>query len=298
MLPEVERFRKWLRRRNPDATTPIHYTSDLELFFTRLDKPLTQVSVMDIDRFIEHSQTQGHANATINRRLAAIHSLYHFLSVESDSAPRNPVVPKRHMIRQGRRLPRDVEDAVLEKLFAVITLPRDRCMFLLMLRCGLRVGEIRNLSLDDVHLQTTRGTHSVPRLRVRGKNSDERIVYLSAQAQMALKTWLATRPQSKDEALFLNRFNQRFTVTGIQDRLMHYCHLTGTWVTCHQLRHTFGRHLAEARVPVTTIQRLFGHARLRTTELYVHLSDPNVQASYEAAMVEITRRLPLDGGVP
>ena len=45
MLPEVERFGKWLRRRNPDATTPVHYTSDLELFFTWLDKPLTQVSV-------------------------------------------------------------------------------------------------------------------------------------------------------------------------------------------------------------------------------------------------------------
>ena len=294
MLPEVERFGKWLRRRNPDATTPVHYTSDLELFFTWLDKPLTQVSVIDIDRFIEHSQTQGHTNATINRRLAAIHSLYHFLSVESDSAPRNPVIAKRHMIRQGRRLPRDVEDAVLEKLFAVITLPRARCMFLLMLRCGLRVGEIRNLSLDDVHLETNRG--NLPRLRVRGKNSTERIVYLSAQAQVALKTWLAVRPLSKDEALFLNRLNRRFTVTGIQDRLMHYCHLAGTWVTCHQLRHTFGRHLAEARVPVTTIQRLFGHARLRTTELYMHLSDPNVQASYEAAMVEITRRLPLDGG--
>jgi site-specific recombinase XerD len=294
MLPEVERFGKWLRRRNPHASTHIHYTSDLELFFTWLDKTLTQVTVIDIDRFIEHSQTQGHANATINRRLAAIHSLYHFLSFESDAAPRNPVVPKRHMIRQGRRLPRDVEDAVLEKLFAVITLPRDRCMFLLMLRCGLRVGEIRNLSLDDVHLQTSRG--NLPRLRVCGKNSTERIAYLSAQAQAALRTWLAARPQAKDDALFLNRFNQRFTVTGIQDRLASYCHAAGTWVTCHQLRHTFGRHLAEARVPVTTIQRLFGHARLRTTELYVHLSDPDVQASYEAAMAEITRRLPLEGG--
>jgi len=294
MLPEVERFGKWLRRRNPHATTHIHYTSDLELFFTWLDKPLTQVSVTDIDRFIEHSQTQGHANATINRRLAAIRSLYHFLSFESDNAPRNPVIPKRHMIQLGRRLPRDVDDAVLDKLFAVITLPRDRCIFLLMLRCGLRVGEIRNLSLDDVHLETTRG--NLPRLRVCGKNSTERIVYLSAQAQTALRTWLAVRPLSKDDALFLNRFGHRFTVTGIQDRLAEYCHDAGTWVTCHQLRHTFGRHLAEARVPVTTIQRLFGHARLRTTELYVHLSDPDVQASYEAAMAEITRRLPLDGG--
>lgn len=296
MLPEVECFGKWLRRRNPHATTHIHYTSDLELFFAWLNKPLAQVTVSDIDRFVEHSQSLGHANATINRRLAAIHSLYQFLAFESDSAPLNPVRFKRHAIRQGRRLPRDVEDAVLDKLFAVITLPRDRCMFLLMLRCGLRVGEIRNLSLGDAvnGLEATRG--NLPRLRVCGKNSTERIAYLSAQAQAALRTWLGVRPKADDDALFLNRFGHRFTITGIQDRLAHYSHLAGTWVTCHQLRHTFGRHLAEARVPVTTIQRLFGHARLKTTELYIHLSDPEVQASYEAAMVEITRRLALDGG--
>ncbi|MBI5304207.1 MAG: site-specific integrase [Chloroflexi bacterium] len=142
MLPEVERFGKWLRRRNPRASTHIHYTSDLKLFFAWLNKPLTQVSVTDIDRFIEHSQTLGHANATIDRRLAAIHSLYHFLPFEFESAPLNPVLPKRHMIRQGRHLPRDVEDVILDKLFTVVTLPRDRCMFLLMLTCGLRVGEI------------------------------------------------------------------------------------------------------------------------------------------------------------
>jgi integrase/recombinase XerC len=295
MLPEVERFGKWLRRRNPHTTTHIHYTSDLKLFFTWLDKPIAGVTVTDVDRFIEHCQTRGYAHATINRRLAAIHSLYQFLSFEADSAPSNPVRFKRHLIRQGRQLPRDVEDALLDQLFAVITSSRDRAMFFLMLRCGLRVGEVRNLSLDDLMLQPTRG--SLPRLRVDGKNSTERIVYLSAQAHAALQTWLKVRPTGNDAALFLNRFGRRFTVTGIQDRLAHYCHIAGIWVTCHQLRHTLGRHLAEARVPVTTIQRLFGHARLRTTELYIHLSDPEVQASYEAAMIEITRRLPLDGGV-
>ncbi len=138
---------------------------------------------------------------------------------------------------------------MVEKLFAVITPPRDRCMFLLMLRCGLRVGEIRNLSLEDVFLQPVRG--SLPRLRVCGKGSTERIAFLSPQPRAALKTWLAVRPQTIEPALFLNRFGRRFSVTGIQDRLARYCHQAGVWVTCRQLRHTFGRHLAEARVPVT-----------------------------------------------
>lgn len=294
MLPEVERFAKWLRRKNPHATTPIHYLNDLHLFFAWLDKTPAQVRVTDVDRFIEHSQAQGHAIATVNRRLAALRAFFQFLQLESDAAPRNPVLPKRHFIRQGLRLPRDVEDATLQKLFAVITAPRDRAMFVLMLRCGLRVGEVRNLSLKDLYLAPQQGC--LPRLWVHGKNNAQRIVYLSSQAKAVLTAWLTVRPAVTDEAVFLNRFGKRLTVTGIQDRLARYCHAAGLWLTCHQFRHTFGRHLIEAHVPVTTLQRLLGHVRLRTTEVYVHLSDRQVQQDYEAAMVEVTKRLTLPGG--
>ena len=65
-------------------------------------------------------------------------------------------IPKRHFIRQGRRLPRDAEDQDLARLFAVIESRRDRAMFLLMLRCGLRVGEVRNLSMSDLYLYLPR----------------------------------------------------------------------------------------------------------------------------------------------
>src|SRR3972149_9237118 len=149
MLPEIEGFKKWLRRRAPKASTPIHYSSDLALFFPGLGKPPGDVWVQDIDAFIEHSLVQGHPFATINRRLAALRSFYHFLTVEADDAPKNPVLPKRHFIHLGLRLPRDIQDPDLEKLFAVIRGPRDRAMFLLMLRCGLRVGGGRHPSLKD-----------------------------------------------------------------------------------------------------------------------------------------------------
>lgn len=63
------------------------------------------------------------------------------------------------------------------------------------------------------------------------------------------------------------------------------------WVTCHQFRHTFARHLVEAGVPVTTIQRLLGHVRIRTTEVYLHISDTQTQADYQAAMAVLAQRL-------
>jgi site-specific recombinase XerD len=184
-----------------------------------------------------------------------------------------------------------VSDGDLARLFAVIDSLRDRAMFLLMLRCGLRVGEVRNLSMGDLYLYSVSG--NLPRLWLHGKGDKERVVYLSSQAMTALEAWLEIRPNGKEQATFVNRSGKRLTVTGIQLQLAMYCQRAGIWVTCHQLRHTFGRHLVEARVPVTTIQRLLGHARIRTTETYLHISDQQVQADYEAAMEQIMERLSL-----
>jgi site-specific recombinase XerD len=294
MLVEVEQYQQWLRRKFPRTTTLRHYSNDIELFFTWVGKPPAAVTLRDVDAFIEHCLQLGHHSATINRRLAAVRGLYRFWAIESDEAPPNPVVPSRHFIPVGRPLPRDVEDAQLQHFFDAITAPRDRAIFLLMLRCGLRVGEICNLSMSDVYLQAAPG--GLPRLRLHGKGGLERIVYLSAQPLAALKAWLKVRPKVDEPALFLNCFNRRLTVSGIQKRLAYYCHEVGIKIACHQFRHTFGRHLAEARVPVTTIQRLLGHARLRTTEVYIRLSDWQVQSDYQAAMQTVTQRLHVEGG--
>ena len=162
-----------------------------------------------------------------------------------------------------------------------------------MLRCGLRVGEIRSLSMEDLYLYSIPG--SLPRLWLCGKGDRERVVYLSSQAMAALEAWLKVRPTGSDPAVFLNRFGKRLTVTGIQLQLATYCQLAGVWITCHQLRHTFGRHMIEARVPVTTIQKLMGHAHLRTTETYLHISDKQVQADYETAMEQVMEKMSLGG---
>lgn len=286
MFPEIEKFKKHLWRQYPHTSTHRHYASDLRLFFAWADKPPTAITISDMDAYIIHCQEQGHAIATINRRLTALRSFYQFLAAEINNPPPNPVLPRRHFIRQGYHLPRDVTDDMLDRLFAVITTPRDKAIFLLMLRCGLRVGEIRCLSLVDLDLQPPPG--QLPRLWIYGKGGKQRVVYLSPQALTILNDWLAIRPDSSDPAVFLNRNNHRLSVTGIQKRLAKYCHQAGIWLTCHQLRHTFGRHLTEAQVPVTTTQRLLGHAQLRTTQIYTHLSNRQAQAEFDTAMVQIT----------
>jgi site-specific recombinase XerD len=295
MLPEIVRFNKWLRRRSPHATTSVEYTKDLRLFFDWVGKPPNEITLRDVDAYIEHCQTDlGHAIATVNRRLAAIRSFYHFLDVESDDAPPNPVLPKRHLVQKGRHLPRDAQDADIARLFAVIESVRDRAMYLLMLRCGLRVAEVRDLSMGDLYLQPTPG--SLPRLRLRGKNDAQRVVYLSTQALAALQAWLEVRPKVADDAVFLSHFKTRLKVNSIQVALGRYCRKAGVWITCHQLRHTFARHLVEAGMPATTLQQLLGHQRIRTTQLYIHISNRKVQADYEAAMAQVMEQFALEGG--
>ena len=171
----------------------------------------------DVDVFIEHCQDQGHAIATINRRVAALSSFYRYLAMMSDEAPANPVRLGLHFLHQGRQLPRDVEDRKLEHLFAAIDSLRDRAMFLLMLRCGLRVEKVRNLSMNELYLYPVSG--GLPRLWLHGKGDKERVMYLSSQAMTALEIC----PNGSEQAVFVNRSGKHLTVTGIQLQLASYC---------------------------------------------------------------------------
>lgn len=289
MQPEIVRFKFWLQNRYPATTTPKHYFNDITLFFTMIQKPVYQIASPDIDLYIQACLRRKHKSTTINRRLAAIRCFYTFLGIEQEDAPSNPVIPNRHLLPTGRPLPRDARDEEIYQLFSVINQPRDQSIFLMMLRCGLRVSEVCKLSLADLYLYSSLGR--MPRLIVNGKGNIQRVAYLSSQTVCGLLTWLRDRPKVKSQAVYLNKYNQRLTVSGIQDRLAGYCRQVGIWITCHQLRHTFGRHLTEAQVPLTSIQKLMGHAQLRATEVYLHISDLQVQQDYEVAMARLSKRL-------
>jgi site-specific recombinase XerD len=279
MIDEIERFVNWIRRRNPTAHTWRDYQGDLQQFLAVVgEKPAAAVTFHDVDNFVTSQAEQGFRPATVNRRLAAVMSLYTFLADEEPTLV-CPVLPHRHNLRVRRRLPRPVAAEDLERLFTVIEGGRDRAMFLLMLRCGLRIGEVAGLRLRDLYL-----AESPPRLLVRGKNSKERSVYLSAQAEQALRNYLVERPAgATSEFVFLSYQGEGLSTTAIHKRLMRYREAAGLTLTAHQLRHSFANDLVTADVPVTSIQKLLGHAWLVTTQNYVAVNDPQVKADYAAA---------------
>lgn len=282
MLVEIERFVNWLRRRNPDARTWRDYGYDLKQFVAVVgDRPPSSVTFHDVDRFVMSQADRGYKPATINRRLAAIMSLYAFLS-DDDLTLICPVLPHRHSLQEPQRLPRPVQKDALSKFFAVISSPRDRAMFMLMLRCGLRISEVADLQLADLYLDEPR-----PRLVARGKGSKERSVYLSPQAERALHAYLAVRPCTTSNFVFLCYLGDGLSTTAIHKRLIRYRDQAGVYLTAHRLRHTFANDLIGADVPVTSIQKLLGHAWLETTQTYVVANDRQVQADFYAA----TRKL-------
>ncbi len=280
MYPELTQFKNWLKCQYSTSIASVHYTSDLALFFSFVKKPPSVISPQDVSCYIANSQQKGHSHSTINRRLSAIKTFYYFLSITCDSPPACPVL-QRHRLRKSHLLPRDVKDSDVENLFAHIHNPRDKAIFLLMLECGLRVGEVHNLSLDDLHFENP--SHAI----INGKGGRQRIVYLSPPAQDALQCWLTSRPVTKDRAVFISEHGKRLTVSGIQYLLREYCAKANVQVTAHQLRHTFGRRMTEAKLPITSLQSLLGHKHVRTTQIYVHLSNSHLKAEYEKAVLQL-----------
>ncbi len=282
MLAEIEQFVNWVRRRNSEARTWRDYSYDLKQFAALVgDRDPASISHQDIDRFVNRQVSLGFKPATVNRRLAAILALFTFLADE-DPALVCPVIPRRHFLREPQRLPRPVKEDDLLAFFAVIEDARDKAMFILMLRCGLRISEVANLLRSDLFLD-----EPAPRLVVHGKGSRERAVYLSPQAERALRRYLAERPPARSDFVFLSYQLDGLSTTAIHKRLMAYRSQAGVYLTAHRLRHSFANDLLSAGAPVTTIQVLLGHRWLETTQIYVAANDRQVQADYYAACLKL-----------
>jgi len=164
---------------------------------------------------------------------------------------------------------------------------RDRAMFMLMLRCGLRVEEVAQLTVDAVDY----GRRQI--FVSNGKGAKDRVVYVSEDACSALLKYLAKR-SSKAKGLFLVQKGplkgKPLSVRGIQKRIEHYGRKSGLEVSCHQLRHTMATQLLNADADLATIQDLLGHGQITTTQRYCRVANLKVQRDYYKAMEVVLQR--------
>ncbi|MBT8360389.1 MAG: tyrosine-type recombinase/integrase, partial [Deltaproteobacteria bacterium] len=221
---------------------------------------------------------------TINGHLIAIRSFYRYLQEDEQLEIANPVISGLSL-RLPKPLPRFLQDSEVRAFFNVISTPRDLAMFMLMLRCGLRVEEVANLVLGAVD-------HRRNQLMVRsGKGARDRLVYLYDDVTEALADYLQLRPETDEPRIFLVEKGiykgKPLSVRGIQKRAEYYSEKSGVHASCHQLRHKMATDLLNAGADIVTIQYLLGHSRIKTTMRYARLSNQKARMDYYQAMDRI-----------
>lgn len=259
----------------------------LKHFVLWLDVRIEEVTHRKMTEYMDCLLSQRLRPKTINCYLNSVCQYYHYLSEEEGIQLINPV-RKPNIMRLPRGLPKHLRDEQIETLFKNLKGRRDQVMFTLMLRCGLRVEEVSNLSLGDIDLKRKM-------LFIQdGKGAKDRIVYISNDALHALLDYLRVRPSNKVKKVFLVEkgplTGQPISIRGIQKRMEYYARKTKLRISCHHLRHTMATQMLNADADLYTIQDLLGHNSIRTTQRYCRVSNMKVQMDYYKAMEVIMQR--------
>ena len=276
-----------MKRRNCSPNTVKNYLNIIRHFVIWVDVPLEEATHLTISHYIDHLMRKRLAPKTINCHVNCIRQFYHYLREEEGVAIPNPI-RRNHLQKMSKPLPRHLRDEQVETFFHTIKGARDRAMFMLMLRCGLRVEEVANVTIGviDVKRRTI--------LVEDGKGAKDRIVYMSDDALHALAAYMRVRPQSRARKIFLagkgSSKGQPISIRGIQRRMEHYARKARIKVSCHHLRHTMATQLLNADADLCTMQDLLGHSNVKTTQRCCRVSNLKVQRDYFNAMEGITQR--------
>jgi len=284
-------YRRYLKRRNYSSHTIKNYLNRLKHFVLWVDVPLEQVDYEKVLSYLDWLIGKRLTATTINCHLFCISGFYQYLHYEKGFKTSNPV-KKSSTLRLPKPLPRHVKDEELTLFFKVVKSYRDKAIFMLMLRCGLRVEEVAHLRLPAID----RKRRSL--MVVEGKGGKSRVVYLSKDADDALVAYLKVRTASKKQGVFLVEKGvckgQPISVRGIQKRMEYYARKAGVPISCHQLRHTMATQMLNADAQLETIQDLLGHSGIITTQRYCKVSNMKVKRDYYKAMeIVMTRTTPV-----
>lgn len=264
-----------------------NYLHRLKLFLAWAAVPIERVKSRDVKDYIDVLLEKRVSPETINAHVIAIRKFYKYLRNEEGVEMSNPAI-KGLALRLPHPLPLYLQDSDVEIFLRSITKDRDMAIFMLMLRCGLRVEEVAHLNLGAIDYRRDQ-------IVVRGgKGNKDRVVYLSNDAAEVLAVYLRRRPVTKEQKVFLVEKGvckgKPISVRGIQKRIEYYSKKSGIAVSCHRLRHTMATQLLNADADLVTIQDLLGHRRIETTQRYSKLSNLKAQRDYYTVMDKLLKK--------
>ena len=215
------------------------------------------------------------------RKIATIRSFYKYLTVKAKLLETNPVqdldspkvpktLPRYLTLDESRRLLSSIDSRNRE---------RDYCIICIFLNCGLRISEIVALNLTDIRSDS---------LRVLGKGSKERVVYLNDATAQAINSYLDVRRDIDAidrNALFISTRRTRMSreaVHSMVKKSLLRAGLDASKYSAHKLRHTAATLMLQNGVDVRTLQEVLGHDHLNTTQIYTHVDSSELRIAADA----------------
>ena len=245
---------------------------------------LDEIQREDLFAFIEHEQDRGMKPSTVSTRLRTVKGFIRFLA--DKAVVGSDVISKRLTVKVPDCLPRAIEPEDITKVVSIIDHSRDRAMILIMLRTGMRIGELLNLRVEEVNLKERRvEIYEAEKSRV------GRVVYLSEDARFALKEWFKERDCDM-KLVFYAQGRPKMSYGNARLRFRKYlaqAALAHKGYTLHSLRHTCASELLNAGMRLECLQQLLGHSTIEMTRRYARLTDKTREEEYFRAMEIIER---------
>lgn len=223
----------------------------------------------------------GTKASTRARKVSTLRSFYKYLNVKAKLIDVNPLkdldVPKI-----PATLPRYLSLDEAQSLLRAVdgkNKERDYCIICIFLNCGLRISEIVGLNISDVRSDN---------IRVFGKGSKERVIYLNDSTAQAINDYLQVRKgiaAIDKNALFLSNRRTRMTretVHSMVKKTLLKAGLDADKYSSHKLRHTAATLMLQNGVDVRTLQELLGHENLNTTQIYTHVDNSELRTAAKA----------------
>ena len=261
--------------------------ADVDLSFLRavtLTEVYSFLAYLSRDRVRQpnaHEPEYGLSASSRARKIAAIRSFFKYLTVKAKLLEENPV-QDLDSPKIPKTLPHYLTLEESKRLLSVVdgkNKERDYCILCIFLNCGLRISELVGLNLQDDHGDS---------LRILGKGSKERVVYLNNACREALDRYLAVRSEiapPRTTAMFLSNRRTRISCESVQvmvKKNLTRAGLDASQYSTHKLRHTAATLMLQNGVDVRTLQEVLGHEHLNTTQIYTHVDNDQLRTAAAA----------------
>jgi site-specific recombinase XerD len=289
----VESYLRWLEvERNLSPNTIYQYRRDLLMLSEHargLKRTVQQLTASDLSNFIESlKRRRKYQPRTQARKVEAIRCFYKWL-VREEILDRSPA-EKIETPKLPKALPLALTQEEQKRIFTHtqsiaygLRGKRDHCLFHFLFYLGLRVSELANLKFDNIR-KIDDGRRDI---QLFGKSNKERRVPLHEKAANALDDYLAARPETPHNYVFLalrgKTYHQKISVRSVQHLLKTYrkqLKLPERF-TPHKARSTFLSRLIQQGVDISIVGKLAGHANLQTTMGYLAFRDQDIRSAVD-----------------